>query len=398
MRSLLVACYLALGLISLACRRPSHRAADGGLPGAAPKAERASSAPAVQEPTEECGLPRELRARGWPTMLPNLQPGAPAPPPPGGFSILVLPDTQYYVACRSEHLARQVDYALRQRQAQNIVLVLTVGDLTDHNDAAEWKFFRDAVQPLFDEVPFILTTGNHDHGEAGSARRRGSGLVSTFGQPPSRSRALLVESSSGGDWENAYYRLALGKTTLGILTLEWSPRAESVAWAGRVLDRHPGDRVLFTTHAYLYHDDTRYDWDRYGRAQEWSPRAYGTARKDPTRESGPGNWAPEGAYDGEMLWRELLAPRPSVWLTLSGHVLYDGQGYLASRGKSGNLVHQMLVNFQMLTAGGSGFLRLLQVAPDGRTLRVFTYSPSLDRRATGAAEQFEVALEPPLEL
>lgn len=317
---------------------------------------------------------------------------------PGSFSILVLPDTQYYVGCRSAHLKSQVDYALSQLEVQNIVLVLTVGDLTEHNEEVEWAFFREAVQPLFERVPLVLTTGNHDHGPAGSASKRGSGLIRAFGEPPAKSGALLAEVPPDGNWENAYYRLPVGASTLGVLSLEWSPRQASVDWARGVLARHAGDRVIFSTHAYLYHDDTRYDWERFGLAQEWNPRAYGTARSGGAGESGPGDWHPEGAYDGEMLWRGLLAPSSAVWLTLNGHVLVDGQGYLASRGDAGNLVHQMLVNFQMLADGGSGFLRLLRVDPSGRSMQAFTYSPSLDQSATGPGQQFQVTLDPPLAL
>ena len=331
-------------------------------------------------------------------MLEHLRPGEPALPESGARTLVVLPDTQYYVACKSAYLADQVNYVLASLETRKIALVLTVGDLTDHNTDDEWQFFRQAVTPLLERVPLILTTGNHDHGAEGAARTRGSGLVRTFGRPPEKSRALLAAVPSDGNWENAYYRVPLGKSTLGVLTLEWSPREASVKWAAGVLDRYPDDRLVFATHAYLYHDDTRYDWDRFQDRQEWNPRAYGTARLDLARDPGPGNWAPDGAYDGEMLWQRLLKSRPGLWLTLSGHVLVDGQGYLASRGDSQNLVHQMLANFQMLNHGGAGFLRLLEIAADGRTLRVFTYSPSLDRTATGPGEQFEVTLDPPLAL
>jgi hypothetical protein len=331
-------------------------------------------------------------------MLTALRAGQPPLPPAGAKTFVVLPDTQYYVACRSRYLADQVAYVLAQLESRSIVLVLTVGDLTDHNTDDEWAFFRRAVAPLFERVPLILTTGNHDHGTSGTARTRGSGLVRAFSQPPERSRALLAAVPSDGNWENAYYRLPLGRSTIGVLTLEWSPRRASVEWAAGVLDRYPGDRVVFSTHAYLYHDDSRYDWERYQDRQEWSPRAYGTARLDPAQEIGTANWAPEGAYDGEMLWQHLLRSRPGVWLTLNGHVLVDGQGYLGSRGAGGNLVHQLLVNFQMLSHGGAGFLRLLELAPDGRSVRGFTYSPSLDQTATGPGEQFELPLDPPLDL
>jgi hypothetical protein len=313
-------------------------------------------------------------------------------------TLVVLPDTQYYSGCRSRHLADQVAFVVSELEARNIQLVLTVGDLTDHNTDGEWAFFHDAVEPLLDRVPLVLTTGNHDHGAGGGAWTRGSGLVRAFGQPPAKSRAVLWGTPPDGNWENAYYRLPLGKSTLGVLTLEWSPRQSVVDWAADVLGRFPTDRVVFSTHAYLYHDDTRYDWLRFGPAQEWNPRSYGTARLDPTKAIGDGNWSPEGAYDGEMLWQTLLRSRPGLVLTVNGHVLVDGEGYLASRGDQGNLVHQMLVNFQMLKDGGSGFLRLLEIDPSGHSFRVLTYSPTLDASATGPREQFELSIEPPLDL
>src|SRR5688572_1022511 len=134
-----------------------------------PAPDQATAAPL---PTTDdawgCGLPADLRARGWPKMLSELEAEEPPPPPAGGFSLVVLPDTQYYVACQSDHLARQVRYVLDHLEQQNIVLVLTVGDLTDHNSDTEWAFFHQAVAPLFERVSLVLTTGNHDHGEEGA--------------------------------------------------------------------------------------------------------------------------------------------------------------------------------------------------------------------------------------
>ena len=43
-----------------------------------------------------------------------------------------------------------------------------------------------------------------------------------------------------------------------------------------------------------------------------------------------------------------------------------------------------------------GYLRLLEFDDNGHTLRVRTYSPSLDVWATGAEQQFDLELSPPL--
>jgi len=86
----------------------------------------------------------------------------------------------------------------------------------------------------------------------------------------------------------------------------------------------------------------------------------------------------------------------NVFLVVSGHVGGKGTGRLASRGDAGNSVEQVLVNFQMLVQGGLGYLRLVELLPDGKTVRMKTYSPSLDRFATATDQDFEFAVMPAL--
>src|SRR5690606_27906144 len=114
----------------------------------------------------------------------------------------------------------------------------------------------------------------------------------------------------------------------------------------------------------------------------------GTAKRDPRLPYSRENASPEGAYDGEMLWQALLKEMPGLFLTINGHVLGDGAGLLTSAGHRGEKVHQMLTNFQMLDEGGLGYLRLIEIAPDGASLRMKTYSPSLNQFATAEDQHF----------
>ena len=61
-----------------------------------------------------------------------------------------------------------------------------------------------------------------------------------------------------------------------------------------------------------------------------------------------------------------------------------------------NHVHQVLVNFQMLAKGGLGHLRLIEFLPNGRTMRMKTYSPSLDRYAAAEDQNFDLVVQLPL--
>jgi len=81
-------------------------------------------------------------------------------------------------------------------------------------------------------------------------------------------------------------------------------------------------------------------------------------------------------------------------MVLSGHVLADGAGRMSERTQLGNVVHQMLANYQMLHEGGDGWLRLIEILPDGETVQVKTYSPVLDQYNTDPQHQFQLRLQP----
>lgn len=344
----------------------------------------------------KCGLPAELLAENWPRTLEPNQSSDPSPPAQDAITIAVLPDTQYYTSCRERHFAEQTRYLARLSTERHLAATIFLGDLTEHNDPEEWQYLRAGLSLLPQTVPTVLVTGNHDYGLGGTADVR-STLFNTFvGTPSPKTSSTIVAQLEPGHLENVFYRIDAGPFPIAVLALEWSPRDATVAWARQVLERYPDERLIFVTNAYLYHDDTRYDWTRHGVDQRWNPVAYSTAKKDPKEPAGSGNLHPDGAWDGEQLWQGLLKDYEGLFLTLNGHVLVDGAGLLSSRGEHGNLVHQMLVNYQMLDEGGLGYLRLLEITSDGRTLTTKTYSPSLHLYATARDQLFDLPLEPPL--
>lgn len=368
--------------------------------------------PSANPPPAPCGLPNTLLARGWPRELSPTSPTRPDAPPTSfgvpphsgtasphtAFTVGVIPDTQYYTLCRHAHFAAQVQWLADEATTLKLLAALHLGDITESNTPDEWLFARSALAPLRDRRPTFLATGNHDYGDDGTANRRHTLFAQYFSSPPAPTQSAVAETMTAGDLENAYYRLtvvdrrSLGDAntpfTLGVLVVEWSPREKTVDWANRVLTKYPDDRVVFVTHAYLYHDSTRYDWARKGTQQEWNPHAYGDTR--------PADKQPADVFDGEKLWRALVSKHKNVFLTLNGHVLGDGTGLLSSRGAHGNVVHQVLVNYQMLNEGGLGYLRLMEFDEDGKTLRMRTYSPSLGIWATAPDQHFDLTIEPPL--
>ena len=73
----------------------------------------------------------------------------------------------------------------------------------------------------------------------------------------------------------------------------------------------------------------------------------------------------------------------------------DGQYLLTSTGDNGNEIYQVLCNYQMRSQGGEGYLRLIEFLPDGNTVQMKSYSPSLNRYLTDPENQFVLTLKPP---
>jgi hypothetical protein len=83
-------------------------------------------------------------------------------------------------------------------------------------------------------------------------------------------------------------------------------------------------------------------------------------------------------------------------MTLNGHVLGDGTGYLASVTDRGTTCHQMLSNYQFRNLGGEGYMRLLEFLGDGRTVKVYTYSPLYDSFMPDLDQNLVITLDVPL--
>lgn len=341
-------------------------------------------------------MPPTLVARGWQKTLVPTSKEEPTEFVPGSVTIAVLPDTQYYADCRSPHFVAQSRWVAASAKQRNIAAAIHLGDITEKNIPVEWEYAVASLAPLTQAVPTMLATGNHDYGNEGRADERFTSFAQYFGTPPPVTAPHVAATMTEGDVENAYYRMRLPDVTLGVLVLEWSPRTKTVQWADATLAKFPNDRMIVVTHAYLYHDGTRYDWKGKGPAQEWNPAVYGTGKNDPGAAASATNLTPAGMFDGEALWGALIRKHPGIFLTLNGHVLDDGVGVLESVGDAGNRVAQVLVNFQMLDDGGLGYLRLLEFLPDGETLRMKTYSPSLEVFATAPSQNFDLSIKPPL--
>ncbi len=311
-------------------------------------------------------------------------PATPFDAPEGSWTLAAFPDSQTLTRLRPEVFIRQAEWVAAHRKSHDIRFVVHLGDITDNNLPEQWRNAKKAMDVLKQAgVPYSLLPGNHDLGEGGRCLDR-STLLNDHFSLDDYANSQSVVCYEDGRLENTAHTFATPHGDFLTVSLEFGPRNEVIEWADALVARYPDHFVIVATHAYLYSDDTRYDFPQHGARQHWNPNTYGVARLAPVN-------------DGEAIWQKLLSRHANIRLMLSGHVLNDGAGRLVSDGKDGKTVHQLLSNYQGGVKPdrpfhGGGFFRLMQFLPDRKTVRVKTYSPWLDQWLDDGQQQFEIAL------
>lgn len=307
---------------------------------------------------------------------------------PGKFTVIVLPDTQYYTRYFPEFFEAQVDWIVAQKNVLGIAFVLHEGDIVEDDVQGQWARAATYLHKLDDLVPYVLASGNHDL----KPGTRDAVLMNTY-FPVSR---FMMHPWFKGTFEpnkiqNTYQILDANGQDWLVLTLEFGPRDEALAWADGVLTAHPALPAIIVTHAYMYTGNVRYDRARYP-TQLFSPHHYGL---------------PGTVNDGEEMWQKLVSQHDNVKFVLSGHMTWPGASRLYSTRPSGSHVHEILANYQGCAAvapcdnpdtgqpirGGEAFLRIMRFDTIAHRVSVQTYSPALDAYKTDGDNQFELELD-----
>ena len=92
------------------------------------------------------------------------------------FTIVILPDTQYYSALYPAIFTSQTQWIVNNLVGQNIAFVLHEGDLTNSNIDAEWQNASASMGILDGVVPYAVVPGNHDY----------CAVPASCGTPPTR--------------------------------------------------------------------------------------------------------------------------------------------------------------------------------------------------------------------
>jgi hypothetical protein len=303
---------------------------------------------------------------------------APSPTPADEFTIVALPDTQFYSSTYPQIFAAQTQWIADHVQDQNIKLVAGLGDIVDSGGSlAQWQNADAAVRLLQGKVPYMMAIGNHDYDKNNPAGRTGSSknFNSFFGPARYIGASWYKGNFPAGSNENFYGALTINGRNYLIVVIEFAPRDTSLAWAEGLIKANPDKDVIIITHMFTYADNTR-----ISQCDENSAGSFGVGQDN----------------NGEDMWWKLVRNYSNIHLVLSGHVVEgDGTGRRMDLGANGNLVNQILSDYQSDPLGGSGYLRLIRISPSLNRVSVSTYSPYLDAFKTDDHNQFVVPYRNP---
>lgn len=298
--------------------------------------------------------------------------------PSDEFTIVALPDTQFYSSTYPQIFVAQTKWIADHVADQNIKLVLGLGDIVDGGgEIPQWQNADAAVRLLDDKVPYMMAIGNHDYDKNDPASRTASthNFNTYFGPSRYAGASWYKGSFPAGSNENFYSILNINGTNYLILVLEFAPRDAALNWAAGILNANQGLQTIVVTHMFTYADNTRID-----HCDENSAESFGVGQDN----------------NGDDVWWKLLQNYSNLHLVLSGHVVEgDGTGRRMDIGTHGNLVNEILSDYQSMPSGGSGYLRIMKISPSHNTVSVTTYSPYLDSFLTDDHNQFTVPYHNP---
>jgi len=266
------------------------------------------------------------------------------------FTIVVLPDTQYYSDNYPWIFDNQTQWIIENKESMNIVFVTHLGDLVDHWESIEeWNNANTSMSKLNGNLPFGVLPGNHDGAETG-------GNLINYNNYFGFNR-FKNESWYGGAYQNIntnnYQLFSAGGDDYLIFHIQFDPSDGVLFWASNVIDKYPSRRVIVSTHDYVH-----------------GYYYYSNSRSE----------------IGKNMWEKLVKPHADqIFLVLSGH--YENEVRITSL-EDGYFVHQLLSDYQDRPNGGNGWLRIIEFSSINNEISIRTYSPYLDRYETDSNSQF----------
>jgi hypothetical protein len=310
----------------------------------------------------------------------------PAPAGDNFFTLVVMPDTQYYTETQpktEKYFMGQTRWIVSNKEKEHIAFVFQLGDLQQDGNllrldkqpdptvkelltnpdpkhppenTPQWERADSAMKILDDaDVPYSAVAGNHDyfHWDRKTlpvnylkyfGPQRYSGKPWFGGSSPA-----MGTSPAGMDM---YEYFTAGGHKFLTIGLQFAPQAWDLDWADKIVAANPGLPTIITTHAYVSNNGI--DKDR------------------------------------RNIWDKLVKNNPQIFMTINGHI--NGHNEITEKDDAGQNVYEILVDYQDLKVPGfergGGYMRLMRFYTDKNQIEVKTYSPVTEKYLDDPKDKF----------
>ncbi len=286
--------------------------------------------------------------------------------PKGSFTVVVLPDTQFYSESHPDIFCSQTEWIVNNIKKLNIVFVSQLGDIVNDGGKIpkQWETAKRCMSKLDGKVPYNVIPGNHDS-EVPLVKESGFKSYSANFSKDFFSKYSWYKGGSD-DNVNNYQIISPNGFKIMFVNLGIEPSNDALSWAEKVIKENPNIYTIFTTHKYLS-DTSR------------TPENIRSYSKD-------GN-------TGLDIWNKLISKNCSIKLVLSGH-FHDarGENLVESENSCGGYVFQVLQDYQAQEKGGDGKLRIYTFNPKENVINVSTYSPYTNTFYNDEISKFDLPL------
>jgi hypothetical protein len=281
------------------------------------------------------------------------------------FTVVLLPDTQNYSERYPETYVAQAMWIRERLNSDNLKFVVGLGDVVQNAGAEkEWQNADVAAKILDGVVPYSIVPGNHDLVPLGKARTRETTLFRKYFPPARYEKEPWYGGHLGEGNDNNYCVFEAAGRRFLVLSLEFCPTDETLAWASGIVERHPNHNVIVATHCYM--------------------NTKGRENAAPTTYKLVGN-------SGEQLWQKFVSKHPNIFLVACGH--HSGVLTQTSTNAFGGKVIEILTDYQNLKNGGDGWLRTMKFVPSENKIYVDAYSPLLKEHNPDARHTHTIDLD-----
>jgi len=315
------------------------------------------------------------------------------------FTVIALPDTQYYSHYFPWIFTNQTDWIVNNRTNLNIAYVTQLGDCVDDGDGdygvgpadavIEWLNATNALYRLESPapgIPYGVAVGNHDETPNGL-----DGYTPSTGTTTNYNQYFGANHFSHCNYYGGYYTngcncnnfcnlFSASGMDFIVLYFEFdmtmtSTNAPVFAWANNLLQTYSNRRAIVVSHWII---------NSYTEGSTFSEQ-------------------------GNAIYNALKG-NPNLFLMLCGHVSPDGEGQRTDP-VNGGAVTTLLSDYQNLDtnnldsqygfprgANGDGWLRIYTFSPARTNIHAQTYSPYLDSlhldpNRTNATSQFDLSYD-----